>query len=313
MDNAAIIDLAQKIDDSFVQGRIYHLNYTVAEKRTEYFYEHNRTLINLFEQHPEDASKPDGKAYTGLLGNFKRNLKYPREMNNFIEYDVDGIGFYTKQYRTWLDADGKPGKEDPSIFSSDGKIMGSFYLHDGQGVLQPAKERPYFPVHHWTEVAYFFGLTPLANRVGSMEKLSLVQKDNMLVITGELWGKEKRRSTLEVIIDQALFKPLQATYTDYDYKEQFNRRQVKRWQYKTYAGLTLPQTVIDESYSADLKFQPHLAESRTFSINEFSTTAKNSKESFAAMLKSNFSIYDEITGAHYLSGNPEEILNKLSK
>jgi len=30
-------------------------------------------------------------------------------------------------------------------------------------------------------------------------------------------------------------------------------------------------------------------------------------------LKSNFSMYDEITGEHYISGNPAQALDQLSK
>jgi hypothetical protein len=326
MDIASIKQLARQVDDSLPRGRIYHINYSVVEMHTDFYYDRNRDLIKHFEAKPEESIKnirstgsngqvfPQKQAYVDLIATFKRDLKAPRERSYVCDYMVDGVGFYVKKEGGWITETGDKGKYDPTIYASDGKVMGSFYPTGAQATLQPATERPQFAERFWTDIAYQFWFDSLSSAVASMETLNLTSSDGKLVVTGELPepGK-KKKSVLEFRIDKATLRPEEIVILNYDIFGNLNRKLVKRWQYQDYGGVTLPKVVVDEVYTNGVNGETKLADQTTFTINSFSPLANDAKDKLAGLLKSNYSIYDEITGSHYISGKPAEMLDKLSK
>ena len=77
--------------------------------------------------------------------------------------------------------------------------------------------------------------------------------------------------------------------------------------------MTLPKVVVDEVYMTGGDGETKLSEQTTFTINSFSPLANDAKDKLAGLLKSNYSIYDEITGSHYISGKPSQMLDNLFK
>src|ERR1700761_9617237 len=49
MDAAKIRQLAKQIDDSLIEGKIYHILYSVRETNTDAFYNHKNELIKLLQ------------------------------------------------------------------------------------------------------------------------------------------------------------------------------------------------------------------------------------------------------------------------
>ncbi len=106
---------------------------------------------------------------------------------------------------------------------------------------------------------------------------------------------------------------MKITLIYYNSLGQFDSKTVKTWQYQDFSGITLPKCVVDQDYVADINGKMNLEQERTLTINQFTPGATSCKESFKGLLNANYSIYDEITGSHYMSGNPEEMLDKLSR
>ncbi len=210
-------------------------------------------------------------------------------------------------------AKGNKGQFPTTIYASDGKVMGTFYPADAQATLQPATERPQLTDRHWNDFAYQFCYDSLSAAVAMMQTLKLAQSDGQLIITGELPDTGKQTTQLEFRIDQKSLRPQEIVIFNYDKFGTLNRKLVKRWQYKDFSGVTLPQTVVDETYATGLDGQTKLSEQCTLTINDFSPLPGDAKGKLAELLKSNYSIYDEITGAHYISGKPKDVLDNLSK
>lgn len=325
MDIASIKQLARQVDDSLPRGRIYHINYSVVETHTDFYYERNRDIIKRLESKPEQSIKnirsvgsngqviPQREAYVDMITKFKRDLKEPKERSYVCDYMVDGVGFYVKKEGGWIDANGVTGKYDPAIYASDGKVMGTFNPKDAQATLQPATERPRFAERFWNDITYQFWFDSLSSAVTMMQTLNLNSSEGKLVITGELPDSGKRKTLLEFRIDKASLRPEEITLSNYDVFGNLNRKLVKRWQYQEYSGVTLPKVVVDEVYMTGGDGETKLSEQTTFTINSFSPLANDAKDKLAGLLKSNYSIYDEITGSHYVSGKPAEMLDNLSK
>ncbi len=165
MDPSHIKDLVVHIENSLPRGSIYHINYSVTNKRTAAYYLHLHQLIDLLQKsYPELLSGPPPPPLPGveptqnqtrydLVKSFKHQLLDPPEYNNISDYSLDGIGFYMKQELFILNHQGNRVKIR-TIYASDGKIMGIFYLDDAQAVIQPATERPQVPTEDWTQAAY---------------------------------------------------------------------------------------------------------------------------------------------------------------
>ena len=327
MDIAAIKQLAKEVDDSLTRGRIYHINYTVVETHTDFYYDRNRDLIKYFEDHAEEGIKnirstssngqviPQKEAFLGMIKTFNDNLKAPRERSYTCDYTVDGVGFYVKQEGGWVTAEGVKGTYNPTIYASDGKVMGTFYPKDSQASLQPATERPEISERYWTDIAYQFWYDSLTESVAMMQTLKLVEKDGKLIITGELPDPDRGKKTtlLEFQIDKASLKPEEISILNYDNLGGLNRKLVKRWEYQDFAGVSLPKTVVDETYDTGIDGQNKLSGQTTFTINDFSPVANDASQRLAGLLKSNYSVWDQITGSHYISGKPQEMLDNLSK
>jgi hypothetical protein len=324
MNIAEIKSFAKQIDDSLARGRIYHINYSFVETRTDFYYAYYQEMIERLESNPAESIKnihsvrsdgqviPQEEAYVSMLNSMKKKLTDSRQHSGNFDYMVDGTSFYMTQDTTWISAKGVARKGDSAIFASDGKIMGSFYPDDGQGTLQPATERPPVPERHWNEYAYDFWWESLTDTVASMDTLKLGESNGKVLITGESPDEGLKTTKLEFRIDKASLRPEEITILNYDKFGNLNRKLVKRWEYQDFSGITLPKRVVDETYLTGLDKQNKLVDQCTFTINSFSPVADGAKDKLAALLKSNYSIYDEITGAHYISGKPQEMLDKLS-
>jgi hypothetical protein len=322
MDASSIKRLVQQMDDSLARGHIYHINYSVIDKRTDAFYLHKQELIKLIESGFKNEEKnrsgvePTSRQQNLLAieKSFKRELSYTKTFNYNLDYTIDGIGFYLKRDISFSEPlEGKIVNPDTTIYASDGKIMGTFHLNDSHAVIQPATERPQIPEPYWTEVAYFFALNKISERVEGMSELKAIQTDNELVITGEKPGPGKSLYQLELKIDKTNMRPLQIADIYHNSLGQLHSKMVKTWQFGDFNGISLPKIVVDQTYETDLSGKLNLEQERTFTINDFSPEVKSTKESFKGLFKSSFSIWDEITGANYISGNPEDMLNKLSR
>ena len=241
MDIASIKQLARQVDDSLPRGRIYHINYSVVETHTDFYYDRSRDIIERLESKPEQSIKnirslgsnglaiPQKEAYVDMITKFKRDLKDPKERIYVCDYMVDGVGFYVKKEGGWIDANGATGKYDPAIYASDGKVMGTFYPKDAQATLQPATERPRFAERFWSDIAYQFWFDSLSSAVTTMPTLNLTSSNGKLVITGELPDSGKRKTLLEFRIDKASLRPEEITLLNYDLFGNLNRKLVKRW------------------------------------------------------------------------------------
>jgi hypothetical protein len=146
-----------------------------------------------------------------------------------------------------------------------------------------------------------------------MPDVSLVQDGPDLKITAKKLWPDEGLSQIDLRIDRQTLRPRDITATAYDPNGNLFSKTMKRWEYQDFSGLVLPKQVVDEDYVKGLDGQMHLTQVRTLTINSFSTQPMDAKEELATLLKSNYSIFDQITGSHYLSGNPGDMLDKLSK
>lgn len=325
MDATKIRQLAKQVDDSLIAGNIYHILYTVRETNTDAFYDHKKELIKLLQdtiarEEADPALDPKGPDFIrrqqnreDIIKSMKRDLTQVRERNYSCDYSVDGVGFYMKQTLAHVSAEGKAGTPRTTTYVSDGKIMGTFYRGSSQGVIEPATERPRMPFAYWTEIAYQFSHDTLTSCVTVMPKLALAEDAGQLVITGERIFDGNQKTDLELRIDQATLMPARATLIFYDHQGRVHTEETKSWQYQDYAGVRLPKLVVDRYSETGLNGKLNVEKERVFTIVDFSPTPSDAKAAFAGLLKSNFSMYDEITGEHYLSGNPAQALDKLSK
>ena len=325
MDANQIKELARQMDDALVQGHIYHIRYAVDETKTNSFYDHKRELIKLLQDAMAkdvadpalNAQAPDFLARQetrqGVIANIKRDLTQFRERHYSCEYSRDGTGFYLKQSLFHMTADGKVGSPRLTTYVSDGKIMGTFYKDDSQGVIEPATERPRTPLEYWSDTAYCFSHDTITSCVASMPALTMTEDAGQLVIAGDRPFEGLERTHLEIRIDKATLTPVKGTLIFYDRFGKLHTELVKTWQYQEFAGIRLPKVVIDQYSEADLSGKLNLEKQRVFTILDFSPTPTVAKSALAEMLKSNFSMYDEITGEHYISGNPAQALDQLSK
>lgn len=325
MDTSKIKQLAKQMDDALVQGHIYHIRYTVDETKTDSFYDHKKELIKLLQDAmakdaADPAINPQGadaikrlETRRSIIENIKRDMTQFRERHYSCDYSMDGIGFYLEQCLSHMSADGKTGTPRTTTYVSDGKIMGTFYKEDAQGIIEPATERPRTPLEYWTDTAYCFSHDTLTSCVDSMPTLEMSEDAGQLVISGDRPFEGKERTHLEIRIDQTTLTPVRGTLTFYDFFGKLHTEVVKTWQYQDFSGIRLPKVVVDQYSETDLSGKLKLEKKRVFTILDFEPTPTNAKNALAGLLKANFSMYDEITGEHYISGNPAGALDKLSK
>jgi hypothetical protein len=318
---AGIKELIGKIDSSLPRGRTFHVNYSVSNKYTDFYFNRSREMIQYISDSrakgktdiaAAGALSPDATA-EGMINGFKRDLKHAPEANCLIDYSWSEQGFYMTQEYFWPNAGpGKLSKSGQTIYASDGKIMGTFY-NDSQGTLQPATERPQANFENWAEVAYSVHLTSLSDLFSSMPDLNVAQDDVDFKIIGERHWPDKFVSHLELRVNRQTLRPGEFTEIEYDSSGHVFYKATKRWEFQNLSGFVLPKTTIEEVYDRGFDNQMYLSQVQTLTINSFSPVPVNAKESLAALLKTNRSIFDEITGSHYLSGNPEATLDHLSK
>jgi hypothetical protein len=172
--------------------------------------------------------------------------------------------------------------------------MGYFYLDQSQAVIQPATERPSGGMPEWTDTAYLFMSRTLPEYMSKYTKLSIKEDGGDIIISGEEQGKQKESSHGELRIDKSTCTPKSLVFLYYNTLGLFKAKATKTWQYQNVAGLLLPKTVTELEYKGILGESPELESERT-------------------LMKSNWNVFDEITGTHYMTGNPGETLDKLSK
>ena len=321
MDTDGIKALVRAVDQSQPRGKTFHVGYEVTRTCTDFYYDHANEMIQYLQNYRDKAkvspSADDTPAsldqIEGFIASFKRELKAAREAHAQIEYSLSDQGFYMKQEMTWPNP--RPGgiaHVGPMISVSDGKIMGTFF-NDNQATIQPATERPQQAFDDWSRVAYNLNGKSIADHVVTMPSLTAALDGPDLKISGWVAREEKEGTEMELRIDRQTLRPRQITEINYDLKGAIYNKLVKRWDYQDFSGVVMPKTVVDETYLTGLDGQTRLSEVQTLTINSFSPIPVNAKESLAALLKTNRSIFDEITGSHYLSGNPEATLDRLSK
>jgi hypothetical protein len=118
---------------------------------------------------------------------------------------------------------------------------------------------------------------------------------------------------MELRIDKATLLPESINFVYYNNLGALYGKWTKTWKFQNYAGLMLPQTVVDQEYLTDLSGKLSLNSEKTFTINQYVLKPVDAKSQLTQMMAGNFSVFDEITGTHYLSGNPADMLDKLSK
>jgi len=311
--------LLQGMDNSLVRGHIYQISYTLRERRTDAFYQHRREQI----QHIQDIldqssdkwikSAQDRINGTKIQQVFKRELSYLRETSYLTDFSVDGVGFYLKQSGTSIDASGKEGPLPDAIYASDGKVMGAFYPHDMQAALLPATERPPGGGEYWADIAYFFMRQPLTSWVEKMPNLKVKQDGEDLVVVGDQPGEEKEWGHLELRVDKAKLLPKNFLMTYNSPDGVMTSKWTKTWEFQNCSGLLVPKTVIEQEYKANISGKMELEREVDFNVTSYSVQPKNCKEAFATLLHTNYSVFDQISGTRYLSGNPGDALDRLSK
>jgi hypothetical protein len=325
MDATKIKEFARQIDDSRAEGRFYHIHYTVAERATDAFYAHKKELIKLMQDtiaketadpalNPQSPGMAERHAnFRSIIAAMQKDLNQARGRNYTCEYDVDGVGYYLKQSLSHKSADGTVRPTSTTAFVSDGKIMGTFYMDNSQGVIEPATERPRTPLEYWTQTAYNFSHDTVAACVETMGNLKLAVDDKQLVITGVNYFDRNQKTTMELRFDKATLTPAEGRLIFYDSHGRVHTEVTKTWQFRIFSGVRLPAAVVEQFSETDLSGKLNLEKERVFTIVDFNLTPASAKDAFAQLLRSNFSMYDEITGEHYLAGSPAQVLDKLSR
>lgn len=321
METSGVNELITRMEDALPHGNIYHITYLDSMKRTDAYYARHQEMIKFLEDHHDEALKnlttspktnrSQESLFQDFVGVHRKRLLVPKEYINLVDYNLDGAGFVMKQQSSFLGADGKRGTDGPTIYASDGKIMGTFYS-DAQAVVQPATERP-VSERAWDTIAYYFFREKISSTMMKITGLAVTRNEKELVIAGEIPHQGLGRAHLELRIDNSTFRPVQMICINYNSLGKLYQKAVKTWQFQDFAGFMMPKQVVEQTYYADLKESLNLEEEETFTINEFSPQVQSSKERLKELLKSNYSVYDEITGSHYISGNPEGTLDKLSR
>jgi hypothetical protein len=325
MDTFAIKQFVKEIDDSLPKGNIYHINYTAIFSRTDAYYDHAREIIALLEHnhaealnninnvHPSGDTSDPAQNILNIVNSFKTKLREAREQRCVCDYSLDGIGFYLKQDISFIDEKGATFPPLSTIYASDGKIMGTFYLNDSQASLQPATERPPVPGPYWTEIAYLFMTNTISHYFDEMPALSITTSNELIVIKGDAPGQKKELCQFELQIDKNNLKPVKMTFIFYNTRGKLDSKQIKTWQYQDFHGLNFPVLVKEQIYQTNIAGKLNLEEEKTLIVHDFTPGPQSCKDSFRGLLKANYSVYDEITGGHYISGNPEDMLDKLSR
>jgi hypothetical protein len=325
MDPTKIKALARQIDDSLVEGHLYHIRYDVKERTTDAFYSHKNELIKLLQDAivqdtADPALNPQSPDFIEqestrrrMIESMKKELKQSRERNYSCDYSLDGVGFYLQQTFSVKGFDGVVKPQHTTTYVSDGKIMGIFNKDASRGVIEPATERPRTPLDYWTEIAYYFTRDTLGACADSMTSLELTQDAQQLVISGDRHFDRNQRTHLELRIDKATLTPVKGVVTFYDSRDRVHTEETKTWEYQVFSGIRLPKVVVEQFSETDLSGKLNLEKERVLTILDYSPTPPNSKDALARLLNSNFSIYDKITGEHYISGNPAQALDNLSK
>ncbi len=325
MEPSSIRQLMEQMDDSLMQGSVFHMDYSVCNKNTDAFYARKRELIKLFEDtlSKQQSETPAGQqtvalkekwdTYRQIVKQYKKELTRPLEQTYYVDYSLGGSGFYFKLSQTFVKPDGKMGSSPADMYVSDGKIMGFFSPTTSQAVLQPATERPQVPMEDWTVTAYLFLQSRISTYMSEYPTLSLRDESGSLLIHGEKAGKDKEFSQADLRLDKATLTPQSLVFVFHDAKGKLKQKLVKTWQFQKFSGLLVPAVVVDQEYDANFAGDLNLEKERTFTMNSFDPTPINAKEEMAKLLQSDFSVFDEITGNHYLSGNAGNMLDKLSK
>ena len=323
MDSSSIKEIIKQMEASYPKAMIYRVEYTVTDTRTDAYYQRRRDLISLIEKTlAEESALPSSSTqafkdrYQGLTGlekSFERELRFGPGSTYVADYSEDGTGFYMKQTYSYIGVDGKTSSRPPSIYVSNGKLMGTFYPEDAQGVIQPATERPQVPNDYWLDIAYRFDYRDISANFETWENLTLTETGDDIILNANNPGPEKSMGYRELHIDKASLLPRKMTSIGYNRLGKLSSETMKFWQYQDFSGVRLPKSVLEQEYHMDPEGKWNLEEQQTLTINGFALTARNSADEFNALLKSNYSIFDEITGTHYLSGNPATMLDNLSK
>jgi len=325
MEASSIRQLMERMDDSLMQGSVFYMNYSVCNKNTDAFYARKRELIKVLEDmlSKEQGETPTGQqtvaltqkwdTYRQIVKQCKKELTLPLEQTIYADYSLGGSGFYFKLSQMFVKTDGKVGSSPADIYVSDGKIMGFFSPAVSQAVLQPATERPQVPVEDWTVTAYLFLQSRLSTYMSKYPALSLREENGSLLIHGEEPGKDKEFAQADLRLDKATLTPRSLVFIFHDTKGKLKQKLVKTWQFRKFSGLLVPAVVVDQEYDANFAGDLNLEKERTFKMNSFDPIPINAKVEMAKLLQSDFSVFDEITGNHYLSGNAGNLLDKLSK
>jgi hypothetical protein len=325
LDPDNIKQLIRHVENSFVQGNIYYINYSVTEKRTDAFYNSRNALIQLIDKKlamdanqqasgtaSADLARSD-KTLRDLKASYAREMGHPRESTCISDYSVDGTGFYLKQVYHFVNSEGKKSSSNPATYVSDGKITGIFYPQSGQAVIQPATERPQVPAEYWTDIAYYFSRKPISEYCDKLQTFNMSGNDQKIIITGDRTNPKGGKLHVELQIDKASLLPEKMDSTYHTPEGVLDNESVKTWQFQDISGMKWPKVVVDQQYRADVNRSLNLETEQTFVVNALSFTPMNSKAELAALLKGDYNVFDQITGTHYVSGNPGHALDNLSK
>jgi hypothetical protein len=323
MDAAAITNLIKQMDASLPKGQIYHIDYTIVQENLNAFYERRRQMI-AFLQGSLNAATKEGpgdvaaikrqETQQNLINSYTKEMKLFRKRTCVTGYTVDGAGFYMEQASSWIGASGEVKNGDPAIYVSDGKVMGTFYPASSQAVVQPASQRPRCPDNDWTEPAYLVMRRTLGDYMDGGLNMKLAETKDSFVIATNFPGEQGVPSTVELCINKASLEPEKLEANCYKQAGMPSYRLVKTWEFQDFGGLRLPKNVVQQEYYRDLNGNLNLETVNTFTISRFTLSPPFSgKDKFAALLRQNYSVFDEITGTHYLAGSPSAVLDNLSK
>jgi hypothetical protein len=323
MSNDEIKRLVRSVDASFVQGNIYHISYTFSETRPPAYYQYRRDLIKLMQKEsarpPEDQDpkmSPEAFAQRQSLmaravASATRGLDVPAQRTDTDEYSADGNGFFLERNRVVVRKDGKQLNFGPDITVSDGKVMGDFYS-DKRATLQPATERPPMGIE-WVGHAYQFGYTPISSHLNLYTNFQAAEQGDDLVISTQRMDPGNLKVELELTIDKATLLPKKMWSRCYNQVGLVSVQEIKTWQFQDIAGVRLPKVVVDQHYQLDFNEKLNLEHEETLTVTGYSVVPIDCKQALQDLLKKNYSVFDQISGTHYVSGDPGAALDQLSK
>jgi len=317
MDAAQGSQVIDRMCSSFPHPVEYQIIYTLDSKLDPSYYSRYKRLLDKLNadsskllpqlNFPGLGSSPK-EQLSAITTNLLDKLNRPKEMIFSYDYSRDSSGFVMQRDVTMTACDGSITK-NKNVYCSNGQIMGTFDLDNSRAALQPATQRPPIPDQQWDDVAYLLEGNQLSDIFRNMQ-ISTTQAEGKLIISGKQ-STPTGITTCELQIDSGTLCPQVITVSNTNQLGVIVRKISKEWSFDNSLVLNLPVCVKQKEFIADDKGQLNLEKEETLSIHAFDVSPQSSKTSYDQLLQGNFRVFDSISATHYISGNPQQMLDQL--